>query len=780
MIRESGYRVYGPAFSSARNTPTEAPVIHSLRHVRLLLLISTVFASQAALRAEGPGTLAGVVRDPEGRPAPQAQVLVVQPVSVTATTTTDAGGRFRIEHLPAGPYEVRVALEGFRADATPVTVRAGETHDIEVRLRISAVAESVVVTAAQVDVPLTRVPGTITVIAEEDLRARQIETVADALRFVPGLTVARTGGRGALTAVFPRGGESDYTLVLIDGVRMNAFGGGFDFAALPASEVERIEVARGPQSALFGADAIGGAIQIVTRHGGAPRIDGSVEGGGFGTLRAAIASAGTFRRWGWGVTGERLASDGFRGIAPASGERVSNDDYTRASGSFSGSWRDERTEARADLRVERGERGFPGPFGSNPKGFFSGVDRISRGVTDTRTLAVAGSRLIGARARLKGQLTDADIDGEFISPFSPDPSVSGTRRRSGRALVDVTAGPALGVSGGVEALRERAHSSFILDGSGGLLPIRRQVTGVFGEVRYAPRPTLTLTSGLRFEHIRRDRLVADPGAPFPTDTVVSVNPKVAAAWLIPGTTETRWTRVRAGAGTGIRPPNAFEISFTDNPELKPERSRSVEAGIEHGISGGAVVLDATAFWNRYDDLIVAVGRSFEDASRYKTDNIANAESRGIELSAATRTRHGLRVRAGYAYLHTQVLAIDRAPGMAPAPFSPGDPLLRRPRHQGSVEIVFTRDRVTVFSALGARGRTLDVEPSFGAEFGGLFDAAGYAVLDAGATVRVLRRMTGLDVFGRISNLLDRAYEETLGFPALGRAGIIGVRIAARR
>jgi outer membrane cobalamin receptor len=769
-------------------------VFHSLRYVPFLLFVFIVGLPQAGLKActtpdistpNVSATVAGVVLDPDGRPVPQAHVLVVQPVAIAVTTTTDAGGRFRIETLAAGTYELHVALEGFRAEATPFTLRPGETRDIDVRLRLSAVAESVVVTAAQVDVALTRVPGSMSVIAEEELRARQIETVADALRSVPGMFVARSGGRGALTSLFPRGGESDYTLVLVDGVRVNAFGGSFDFAQLPAAEVERVEVARGPQSALFGADAISGAIQIVTRHGGAPRVEGSVEGGGLGTVRGTFASAGSVGRWGWGGTGERIASDGFRGMAPASGERVSNDDYEHGAGSFSSSWRDQRTEARADVRFDRAERGFPGPFGSNPKGFFSGVDRISRGVTEMRTLSLAGTRLIGARVRLKGQFGDTDIDGEFTSPFSPDPSVDGTRRRAGRALVDATVSPTLGISAGVEALRERARSTYIVDAGGALIPVRRQGIGYFGEVRYAPHGSLSISSGLRIERIQRDRLAADPQQfverpAFPTDTVVSVNPKLAAAWRLPGSTDSRWTRLRAGAGTGIRPPNAFEISFTDNPGLKPERSRSVEGAVEHGTAGGMLVLEAAAFWNGYDDLIVAIGPTFQDASRYKTDNIANARSRGIELTAATRARGGLRLRAGYTYLDTAVLAVDRTPGAAPAPFTPRDPLLRRPRHQGSIDVLFTRDRVTLFGALGARGRMLDVEPSGGAIFGGLFDAPGYAVLDAGATLRVFRRIAAVDVYGRVSNLLDRAYEETLGFPALGRTGIIGVRVAARR
>src|SRR5215475_9351550 len=124
-------------------------------------------------------------------------------------------------------------------------------------MRLSAVSESVVVSASQVDVPLSRAADTITVLTAADLEIRQIETVSDALRLVPGLTVTRSGGRGAITSLFPQGGSSNYTLVLVDGIRANDFGGGYDFSHLSVADIDRIEIVRGPESALFGSDAIG-------------------------------------------------------------------------------------------------------------------------------------------------------------------------------------------------------------------------------------------------------------------------------------------------------------------------------------------------------------------------------------------------------------------------------------------------------------------------------------------------------------------------------------------
>ena len=121
---------------------------------------------------------------------------------------------------------------------------------------------------------------------------RQFTTVADALRLVPGMSVAPSGGPGSVTSVFPRGGESDYTLVMVDGVKLNSFGGGFDFGHLTTFGFNQIEVVRGPQSAVFGSDAIGGVVQMRSRLGGRPSAYGLLETGSSGTSRLAAGSSG--------------------------------------------------------------------------------------------------------------------------------------------------------------------------------------------------------------------------------------------------------------------------------------------------------------------------------------------------------------------------------------------------------------------------------------------------------------------------------------------------------
>ena len=229
--------------------------------------LAAVFLAVAALvpTAATAGGVRGVVRDPEGRPVPSARVAVIGPLGAR-TVQTDAEGQFEVAHLPAGTYRLLADAQGLHGGSEPTAVGADEVRTVDVRLALDPLTESVVVSAAQVETPLEQVTGSATVIAAAELRARQVESFTDALRVVPGLTVSRSGGRGALTSNFPRGGESDYTLVLADGVRMNAFGGGMDLSLIDIGNVERIEFMRGPQSALYGSDAIGGVAQVITRQ----------------------------------------------------------------------------------------------------------------------------------------------------------------------------------------------------------------------------------------------------------------------------------------------------------------------------------------------------------------------------------------------------------------------------------------------------------------------------------------------------------------------------------
>jgi outer membrane cobalamin receptor len=750
---------------------------HSALLALALLITSTVEAA----------TIRGVVRDPDGQPVPGAQIVLTGVRPGTAGATTDHEGRFQLDNVASGHYYIHVVVEGFAAEAVDIDADDSEPREVSITLRVSALSESLVVSAAQIDLPLSQTAASVTIVTAKDLENRQIRTLGDALRTVPGLSIAQNGTLGSLTSLFTRGGESDFTLVLVDGMRANAFGGGLDLSQVPLVDAERVEIVRGPQSAVFGSDAIGGVVQIVSRrcHAGPQScgwFDASIEGGSLASARGRANAAGGGGAWTWNGQVEHAQTDGYSGTAPATGEKVTNDDARVQHAAGALGWQhDTGAELRGQVQLSFTDRGFPGPYGSNPIAAFTGVDRVSRGKTNRRQAAVLWTQpWTGPAGRIR-QRSDAsvtDFDGSFVSPFGA--SESETQRLTFRTQTDAALNTAFGVSAGVELLREQAGSTFITDATFEPIPVNRLVAGYFGEARYAPGARLSLAGGVRLDQIRRDALPANPSPfsprpAFDDESITSVNPRVAVAYLLRGEASGPSTRLRASAGTGIRPPDAFEIAFTDNPALKPERSRSIDGGIQQTFAGGAALIDVSVFFNNYDDLIVPVGRSFRDASSFRTDNISNARSRGLELSAGVRPLATLDIHGSYTLLDTEILAVDRSTE-APAPYRVGEQLIRRPRHQGSVVGVYTRQRWTAFADAKFRGAVRDIEPTFGAS-GGVFDAPGFGVLNLGGSIHVTRL---LDTFARVENVTDRRYEEAFGFPAPGRLLIVGVHLRAAR
>jgi outer membrane cobalamin receptor len=725
----------------------------------------------------------GRVLDPANQPVAGAALSLRSGSGLVRQTASRADGSFSFGTVLPGSYDLAAAAEGFRAEPMRVTVGAADALNLDIRLSLAALTDAVVVSASYVELTQSEATAGVTALSRRDVEDRQFTMLADALRMAPGMSVAPSGGLGSVTSVFPRGGESDYTLVMVDGVKLNSFGGGFDFGHLTTFGLNQIEVVRGPQSAVFGSDAIGGVVQMRSRVGGRPSAYGFLESGSYGTSRMAAGSSGSRGPVDWGAAIERASSDGWTAEAPNPAVGlVTNDDYEASMVSLAAAWRaSPRSTLRATGRFGTNERGNPGPFGSDPIGAYPGIDTVSRGTNDAGMGAVDFTHEWNPRTALRLQSSYLDQRSRFVSPWGE--SDARTRRFQARGQVDRALSPGLGLTAGAAVEIERAGSSYITGATAQQVPIERRVAGYFAEFRWRSASRLFATAGLRVDHILRGAIEGDslsftPRPALPEDRVVSPNPRAAISYYVRTSDASggNWSRLHASAGTGIRAPDAFEIAFTDNPGLKPERSKSVDAGFQQALAGGLVMVDATWFLNRYDDLIVAVGRSIQDDSRYRTDNIANAQAQGVEASFALRTRRGLEARASYTFADTAVLAIDNAPGVAPAPFSVGDPLLRRPRHQVNVDLLWRHRFATAYIRTGGRSAVLDVEPNWGAA-GGMFSAPGFGVADAGVAIHAGRFA---DVLLRADNLFDRQYEAVFGYPAPRRSFTVGVRLASGR
>lgn len=561
-----------------------------------------------------------------------------------------------------------------------------------------------------------------TVIDRAEIERSKASSALELLRAVPGLDLVESGGPGAATSAFLRGTNSNETLYLLDGVKLNGpFFGNFDLSSLDTTNVERIEVVRGPFSALYGSDAIGGVVQIFTRRGA-----GAAPGfSGRGTLLAGNARTreGTLgARFSEGIV---QATAGFR-RSTTDGE-LPNEYFavTNVSGSVEVA---PSSSLRAGLVVRRddGKTGIP---------FSGGVATPNRStaqgtttVTLPLTIFLGGETVLEAAPSLvRESLTFTDPD----DPYGYTHDRSDSDRFGGRATVSRTFG-AQRVSLGAELER-----TFVTDRDAFGLEVDDRTTrtwAVFVEDRISfLDDRLVATAGLR-----RDDHSAFGG---------STNPRAALSFRVSDT-----LKLRAAAGSAFRSPTTGELyyPFGGNASLKPERATAYEVGAEVAIAPGAR-LETSVFWSSIRELIEY------DFTTNANRNVGRARTRGVELALVGTLAPQVTGRVSYTYLD----AIDR---------DTSEPLLRRPRHRASATLGWTGTPGSAQLTALFVGRRADV------------DAITFAHVEDPSYVRFDIALTGPRIaarfapFLRLTNLFGRKYAEAAGFPAPGRRFAVGLEV----
>jgi outer membrane cobalamin receptor len=716
----------------------------------MLFLISTT------LRAD----IHGLITDPSGAPVAGAQVYLLGGPARTAVT--DSTGQYRFKDIAKGHYTIVAGATGLAGK--PVTLDySGSDQTMNVPLTIAAVAETVSVTAQRTELPAASVAESTTVITRADIEAMHAENAEEALRLAPGLVVSQTLDRGNVGSIFARGANSNMNLVLVDGVQVNDFGGVYNFANLPAENIERIEIVRGPQSALYGSNAVGAVIQIITRHNdGGAQLHGAVEGGTFGYVKGSVGAGVTLGKFSVDAEAMHLSSDGS----------VPNGDYRNEDASLKASY-DVTANSRFTyaMSADADESGAPGPYGSNPIHAYSGLDLISRSKENAYRHAFRYDFVAGkVHQQFNGALHDEIY--YYASPYGTSKTTN--RRGDFSSQTEIALRPNDSLVAGFEYQHESTTNSFLTDPKGNIFPVLRNELGYFVENRYQYAGRFFLNAGFRFEDVRTDAMPAVLyGGPARAATqVFSPNPKLSAAWLPRAGGS---TRLHGSVGTGLRAPNGFELAFTNNPNLKPERTTSFDIGVEQNAWGRRVTLDATYFYNRFHDLIVTLGSTQAGLSQWQSDNLSNARSQGLELSGAFRPTRSLRIAGHYTYNPTDVLPLDGS-SQAPTPFLLGQELIRRPAHNAAYDITWNHQRLTLSTSAFFRSSVLDVEPSYGAG-GGIFTNPGYVRADAGVEFALSR---ALAIYGRLRNLNDARYEEVYGYPSERRNFFVGMKFNLSR
>jgi vitamin B12 transporter len=582
----------------------------------------------------------------------------------------------------------------------------------------------IVVTASGVDQDAATTGQAVTVIDRETIEQRQSVVLSDLLATTPGVTYSRNGGPGTLTAVRIRGAEGDQTLTLIDGVRVNdpsSTGGGFDFANLLSSSVERIEVLRGPNSVPWGSQAIGGVVNVMTRRPTEGlQARGNVEYGDMDSLFASGGVAGSAGIVSASLTGGYLRTDGISAFDQGS-ERDGYRQYGangRVEVAFTPNLRLDLRGYWADSRTELD--GFPPPTYE-----FSDTRDYS---TAQELYGYAGLHADFGRLRNTLAFQIADINRDNFDPTLGDEPAFLGRGRSERYTYkgDLQAIDQVRLVVGAEHENTRFSDGFDR--------FSRGVTSFWGEVILTPVERLAITGGIRH----------DDDEAFGGRTTFGAN----AAYTLPtGTT------LRGSYAEGFKAPTLYQLyaPFYGTPTLDPETARSWDAGVEQKLIGDTLVASATYFNRRTRNQI-----DF-DSLTFTYSNIARTRAEGVELGLLMRPVEHLTVSGSYSYIDTE----NRSAGFV------GNDLARRPEEAISMSADY---RLPFGLGLGATVLVV----------GDSFDNAANTVRLDGYTITSIRAELPigerLSIYGRVENLFDADYRTVATYGTVGRAAYGGIRV----
>jgi iron complex outermembrane receptor protein/vitamin B12 transporter len=790
----------------------------------LVLVATTVAASSAQAAGDRTAGVAGRVLDPLGGAIAHATVTLIRDDRPVTEATSDESGRFALESSESGRYRVHVEAQGFESrDTNPVFVAVGDRVTVDLTLAIGPLAQQVVVSASATALPESQVGASVTVLDRDVLQSLGKPDVLEALRLVPGVQIVQTGQRGGTASLFVRGGNANFNKVIVDGVPANDIGGTFDFANLPVSGVERVEVLRNPNSVLYGADALTSVVNITTRRGTSrvPELSYAIDGGNLGTMRQDGSMGGANGRidyfadfshfetrnnvpndayhngtfagtFGWAiarsthlvVTGRRTATTqgvpnafDYYGIADDSSQ-TNHNTYVGAvlQTQTTSRWAQTVRFTSTDLRyhfVNPTPTGDPfDPFGFGPN--YLGL-----------TITIHGANGTSATGR-----AILDFGGQYPQTFD-----SSTTRRALTAQTDYALSGNLSLSGGGRFEDETGFTD-----SGTRSTTTRHNGGAFVEARGSFGERLYLAGGVGL-----DRNAVFGFAATPRVSVASYLRRPSGSAAIGD------TKLVFNAGKGIKAPSISQehsslfglltsaftgatliSSFGVSP-IGPERSRSVDLGLEQGLWRQRARARVTVFDNRYDNLIEFLSKSALSLFGVPRDvaaatsfgayvNSSSYRARGLEISLDGRVGSHLIVSGAYTYLDAVVTQSFASSALRPAfnPAYPGVPIgafaplvggrpFRRAPDTASLHAAWVGSRGHLSVAgyfVGRQDASTFLSDAFGGNSLLLPNhdlAAGYQKVDISGDYRLHRRIR---LYAVVENVLNQPYEAALGFPAL--------------
>lgn len=589
-----------------------------------------------------------------------------------------------------------------------------------------ALSSQIIVTASGVAEDAESSPAAATVITKEMIEQQRARDVADVLRELPGLSISRTGSSGKATSLFTRGANSTHTLVLWNGIEINnPYFAGYDWGRFSTAGVDRIEVVRGPFSALYGSDAMAGVVNILTTDGGNSLL-ADVASGEHGLFNGMLAgSFGTGSIQG-SASLERRTDDGW----------ALNDDFAQSSGTANVEWRGPHALTIGLLgRYTSYELGIP--YNTDASGSVLEPSPARRQNGDESQFAIPVRQTFG-RVSYELTLSQSNRNDDFADandPFGFTSSSTESSTRRAHATAKVVSRSFGTIIGGAEYEHAKVDdvSNFgtALDGE------TRSNRSVFAEDRFSRQlaggSQLEIAAGLRNDSF---------------DTFGSkLSPRASAAWI------SGMNKFRAAYGEAFRAPSIGELyfPFSGNPSLDAETTRSSEIGWDRTFGTGAVSI--TAFNSRFTNLII-----FDNAS-YSFQNVGAATSRGIELGASHHLGGGFSGAISYTYLDTNSDEDNQQ-------------LLRRPKNSGSVDLAWQRGNSRANFSVAHTGRRPDILPVF--PYTRIEDGA-----HTTADLTLGYRLQAFEPYVKVENLTDVKYQDVAGFDSPRRRALVGIRYTLR-
>lgn len=588
----------------------------------------------------------------------------------------------------------------------------------------------------------------VTILNEEDFAKREATYVTDVLKTVPGIALGATGGHGAQTSVFMRGANSDQTLVIIDGVRMNPVsGGGFNFGTLPLSNVERIEVLRGEQSALWGSDAIGGVINITTKSGqyaAKPfNADINIGAGSNGTVNTAATLYGREGGLYYAINASSNRTDGISSLSEhrfnytsqagtviQTGGATEKDKFRRGSGSLRLGYEFDNAGIEVFTSSSRNTVHFD-PSNLANEASQHPFTKTRDNVTKLSGYWGSADDLIRQSAYISQLSTRSETQSSF-------PSKTNGKKRNAGYQIDFNFDREGKTTQGVSGLLEYQKNSLNTNNFAGDRVIKQSSVAL--EYRLFDDADHAFSAGIRH----------DNNSEFDNDTTY----RVAGGYRI-----SDHLRLHASVGTGIKNPTIYEYygffgNYQPNPSLKPEKSRGGDIGLSLDSRDGRHNMDVTYFNRRTEDLITA------NADFTQSINInGTSKASGVEVTYSGDISEALSTYANYTYTKTED--------------ANGKQLARRPEHQASAGLAYQINHDFGVNAnvlyVGKRLDNYFDSTTFAAS---AVDMPSYTVVNLGADYQLTNN---LNVYLNINNAFDKAYENVIGFGQPERTFYIGIK-----